>query len=318
MPLATHGTSGTITGIIPPLVTPLRDTDTIDRDGTARLVEHVISGGVHGVFVLGTTGEGPSLSRRLQCAFVELVCARVQGRVPVFVGITDPSFAESVQLAQTAAGAGADYAVLSTPYYFPLGQEELRAYVERVVPQCPLPVVLYNIPAMTKVAFAVETVEALAQDRRILGIKDSGGDLAYFASLLNTKTVRRDWSVLMGPEHLLVDALRLGGDGGVAGGANVCPALFVQLYEAHRIGDETRLRARKTEVDLLQGIYGVGKYGAHYINATKTALARLGICAGTVAEPFCQFSDDEIRQVSAVLEDLAQHGVITLPATACA
>src|SRR5947209_3616044 len=108
-------------GIIPPLVTPLVDRDTLDYAGLQRLVKHVVGGGVHGIFLLGTTGEAPSLSYRLRRELITRVCELVEKRVPILVGITDTAFVESVALANHAAQAGASAVVLSTPYYFPAG-----------------------------------------------------------------------------------------------------------------------------------------------------------------------------------------------------
>ena len=104
-----------LTGIVPPLVTPLRDRDELDVPGLEKLVEHVLSGGVAGLFILGTTGEGPSLSYRLRGELVARVCRQVSGRVPVLVGITDTAFAESVNLARTAEKCGADAVVVAPP-----------------------------------------------------------------------------------------------------------------------------------------------------------------------------------------------------------
>src|SRR5688572_18307479 len=116
-------------GIIPPIVTPLKDRDTLDVAGLENLIAHMLAGGVHGIFALGTTGEAPSLSYRLRREMVERTCKLVGGKVPVLVGITDTSFVESVELAKVAAGHGAKAVVLSAPYYFPVGQPELLEYV---------------------------------------------------------------------------------------------------------------------------------------------------------------------------------------------
>src|ERR1700740_1981819 len=107
-------------GIIPPLITPLVQRDELDVAGLEKLIEHVLSGGVHGLFILGTTGEAPSLSYRLRRELIDAVCRFVRGRVPVLVGITDTAFVESVSLACHAADAGAEALVVSTPYYFPV------------------------------------------------------------------------------------------------------------------------------------------------------------------------------------------------------
>src|SRR5690606_37315464 len=199
-------------------------------------------------FILGTTGEAPSLSYRLRRELIEQVCRLVDGRVPVLVGITDTAFTESVTLAKVAADAGAAAVVLATPYYFPAGQTELIGYVEHIAAELPLPLVLYNMPSLTKVWFEIETLKQLAPIERIIGIKDSSGDLAYFARLMELKALRPDWSVMIGPEALLGDAMRCGGDGGVSGGANIAPRLFVDLYEALAGGDQDASSALQQQV----------------------------------------------------------------------
>ena len=210
-------------GIVPPLVTPLSARDALDIEGLGRLLDHVISGGVSGVFILGTTGEAPSLSYRLRREMIAETLRIVAGRVPVLVGVTDTAFVESVELAQYAADCGADAAVLTTPYYFPAGQTELTAYVQNIAPLIPLPMMLYNMPGLTKVWFDIETLRTLSAIDSIVGVKDSSGDMNYFAELCKLKTQRPDWTFLLGPEALLAEAHALGGDGGVNGGANFAP-----------------------------------------------------------------------------------------------
>src|SRR6185436_15234991 len=116
-------------GIVPPVVTPLLDRDTLDAAGLERLLEHIIAGGVSGLLLLGTTGEGPCLSYRLRRELIDRACRQVRGRVPVLIGITDTAFVESLALARHAADCGADAVVAAPPYYFPLGQPELQEYL---------------------------------------------------------------------------------------------------------------------------------------------------------------------------------------------
>lgn len=293
-----------LSGIIPPLVTPLLDRDEIDHAGLERLIERVIKGGVHGIFLLGTTGEAPSLSYRLRRELIERATSIVAGRIPVLVGITDTSFIESVQLAKHSAKVGANAVVLSTPYYFPAGQTELTGYVENLVPELPLPLVLYNMPSLTKVWFEIETLERLSSIPQIIGVKDSSGDLDYFAKAVRLKQLRPDWSIMIGPEAKLPAAMQLGGDGGVAGGANVFPELFVECYDACVAGDTVRIRELQTAIDALQQIYEVGKYASKYIKATKCSLSLLGVCDDFMAEPFHRFRAPERARVEAVLRSL--------------
>src|SRR4051812_43501002 len=106
-------------GIVPPLITPLLSHDQLNEPGLERLIEHVLAGGVHGLFILGTSGEAPSLSYRLRRELIARTCQLVAGRVPVLVGITDTSIVEALGVARSAAEAGAQAVVASTPYYFP-------------------------------------------------------------------------------------------------------------------------------------------------------------------------------------------------------
>ena len=291
-------------GIIPPLITPLRDRDEIDVEGLERLVAHVITGGVHGLFILGSTGEAPSLSYRLRRELISRVRNLADGRVPVLVGITDTSFIESVRLAEHAAECGAAAVVLSTPYYFPAGQTELVGYVERIAQQLPLPLVLYNMPSLTKVWFEVETLRQLTDIETIIGLKDSSGDLEYFRQAVSLKEQRPDWTVMIGPEALVPRALALGGDGGVAGGANLYPRLFVECFRAVTTGETKRAAALQEQIEQLQQIYEIGKYPSRFIKATKCGASLLGLCDDFMAEPFNRFYPDDRNRVRAILEQL--------------
>lgn len=291
-------------GIVPPLVTPLLDRDRLDVDGLERLIEHIIAGGVHGVFILGTTGEAPNLSYRLRREMIERTSQIVRGRIPVLVGITDTAFVESVSLARHAADSGTDALVVTTPYYFPAGQTELIAYVESLLPELSLPLVLYNMPALTKVWFEVATLERLAEHQKIVGIKDSSGDLDYFSNVTALKDLRPDWTVMIGPEALLARSMQIGGDGAVAGGANIYPSLFVRWYNACLAGDQTYAIELERAINQLQEIYTIGKYASRFIKATKCSLSILDICDDFMAEPFHRFNTPERLRVQAILDAL--------------
>jgi dihydrodipicolinate synthase/N-acetylneuraminate lyase len=294
----------TIKGIIPPLAKPLSDRDTLDKEGLDRLINHVLEGGVSGIFVLGTTGEAPGLSYRLRRELITEACRIADGRVPILVGITDTSFVESVALANYATDAGASAIVLSTPYYFPVGQKELSEYIRSIVPEIPLPLMLYNIPSLTKVPFEIETLRQLADLDRIVGVKDSGGDLDYFTELISLRQQRNDWSFYMGPEHLLVPAVNAGADGGVHAAANVFPELFVNAYKAAVDNDANAIETLQRRIDSYQRVYEIGKYASKYIKATKCALSIKGICSDFMAQPFHHFKAPERERVRAILDSL--------------
>ncbi len=292
-------------GIIPPMVTPLRDRDTLDLTGLERLVEHILDGGVHGLFILGTTGEGPSLSYRLRTELIDRTCRHVNGRVPVLVGITDTVFTESVRLAHAAAKAGASAVVVAPPYYFSMSQPELLEYVQQLVAEVPLPMFLYNIPSHTKTGFELETVRRAAELPDVLGIKDSSSDMIYFHGLISLFRDRPDFTVLIGPEELLGESLLLGGHGGVNGGANLYPRLYVQLYEAAQQRDLDRLTALHSEVMRISTeIYSVGQSESSYLRGLKCALSIVGICEDFMAEPLQRFKSSERMQIKQQMQTL--------------
>jgi dihydrodipicolinate synthase/N-acetylneuraminate lyase len=295
-----------LTGIIPPMITPLRGRDELDVAGLEKLIEYILGGGVNGLFILGTTGEGPGLSYRLRRELIQRVCKQVNHRVPILVGITDTSFTESVNVARSAGESGADALVVAPPYYLPEAQPELQEYLEHLVPELPLPLYLYNMPALTKVPFELETVRRAMGEPRIIGLKDSSGDLNYFQSVAELIRRRPDWSLLMGPEEKLFDSLQAGGNGGVSGGANLFPKLYVKLVEAHRAGNLARAQELQQQIQRVSdSFYRIGKYSSSIIKGIKCALSCLGICDDFMAEPFHRFrAADEYDLVKSRLKKI--------------
>lgn len=288
------------------MITPLLDRDQLDVAGLERLLEHILAGGVNGLFIMGTTGEGPSLSYRLRRELIERVCHQVAGRVPVLVGITDTAFVESVQIARQAAESGASALVLAPPYYLPEAQPELQEYLDHLVPELALPLFLYNMPALTKVTFELPTIRRALQNPRIIGFKDSSGDLAYYQAVAELIKERPDWSLLIGPEEKLLPSLELGGDGGVSGGANLFPKLYVRVVTAHRAGDRAGAAAGQQLIQQVSdSFYRIGKYSSAIIKGIKCALACQGICDDFMAEPFHRFRPAEREMVQTRLQAMA-------------
>jgi 4-hydroxy-tetrahydrodipicolinate synthase len=292
-------------GIIPPLITPLESQDRLDHGGLERLLEHVIGGGVDGVFLLGTTGEGPSLSAELRRELVACTCRLVAGRAPVLVGITDSSFSDAVALAGFAAEAGAQAVVSAGPLYFAVEQAWLLRYFERLAEESPLPVFLYNMPACTQVAFEVETVARASGLDGVAGIKDSSGSLGYVHQLQRALAGRPDFTLLVGPEELLAESVLLGAHGGVSGGANLFPRLYTSLYRAALRGDlaETR-RLQAAVIEVCARIFEAGSYGTHYLQGLKYAASLLGLCSEEVAMPYGPLEEDGKKRVAEAVERL--------------
>jgi 4-hydroxy-tetrahydrodipicolinate synthase len=288
------------------MITPLRGRDELDIAGLEKLVEHILAGGVSGLFILGTTGEGPGLSYRLRRELIERVCKQVRRRVPVLVGVTDTAFIESVNVARASADFGADAVVLAPPYYLPEAQPELQEYLDHLVPELPLPLYIYNMPALTKVHIELDTVRRAMDNPRIIGLKDSSGDLNYFKAAAEfIKQYRPDWPLLIGPEEKLFDALQLGGHGGVSGGANLFPKLYVKVVEAHRAGNLARAQELQKQIQRVSdSFYRIGKYSSSIIKGIKCTASCLGLCNDFMAEPFHKFRASERELVKTRLKEI--------------
>ncbi len=279
-------------GIVPPLVTPLLDNDNLDIEGLERLIEHVIAGGVHGVFILGTTGEAQSLSYKLRVEMIKQTSHLLKGRAPLLVGISDTSISDSLSLSQAASEAGADAVVSAPPYYYATGQPELVEFYEALIAKLELPLYLYNMPTHTKVTFSVETIKRLAENEKVIGFKDSSANGAYLQSVIFAMRHRKDFSIFVGPEEMTAESVMMGASGGVNGGANLFPKLYVDLYNAAKAMDIEQVRLLQQKVmQVCATIYSNGKYGSSYLKGLKAGLSILGICSDFLASPFNKFDD---------------------------
>ena len=286
-------------GIIPPMATPLLAPDTLDIEGSGRLIEHILAGGVGGLFIMGTTGEGPSLGHRLRRELIERACRIVAGRTPVLVGVTDTSFAESLSLAALAADSGAAAIVVTHPSYFPASQGDILEYLKRLAAESPLPMFLYNIPSHTKLAFMPETVRAAADVPGIVGLKDSCGDIENFRQFQAALADRPDFTLLVGPDKLAARAVAMGAHGGVNSGANLFPKLYVSLYEAALAGDQATVDTLQEKVvGIYDTIYHAIEDPSSYVKGLKCALSCMGICSDTMAQPLQRFTEPQ-RQIIA-------------------
>jgi 4-hydroxy-tetrahydrodipicolinate synthase len=295
-----------LNGIVPPLVTPLLDNKTLDSKGLEQLIEHVIAGGVHGIFILGTTGEAQSLSFELRTEMIRQTSRFLNGRLPLLVGISDTSIYDSIRLGLVAYESGANAVVSAPPYYFATGQPELAEFYEGLIPQLELPVYLYNMPTHTKVSFAPQTVKRIAENDKVIGFKDSSANGAFFQSVMYEMRDQKDFEFFIGPEEMMAEVVLLGANGGINGGANMFPRLYVGLYEAAVAHDIERVRKLQSKVMQISAtIYNVGNYGSSYLKGVKCALSVLGICNGFLAAPFNQFGSEQTQIIQRAIEELS-------------
>lgn len=280
-------------GVIPPLVTPLHEDRTLDEERLPRLVRRCLDAGCSGIFVNGSTGEGPWLTAAQRRRAVQLAAST--GTV-VLAGVMLPGTSMTLEAAADAEAAGADAVVVAAPYYFAAGDDAIRRHVEAVAAAVRIPVILYNIPQTTHNPMSAAVVERLAADPRVIGIKDSSGDMDLFRSRLLLRD-RRPFRVLQGAERVMGESLRLGADGLVPGSANVSPDLFVGLRRAVREGDDAAARAAEQRIGELVRIYSIAPGFA----AMKAACSVLGVCSRMTAAPLAPATDEQTEQIAGIL-----------------
>lgn len=293
-------------GIVVPMVTPLTLNAEIDYKATDKLIEHLITGGVHGIFALGTTGEAQSLSAAQRESFVEFVGKQINGRVRYIVGVSDTSIADSVKLAAVARRAGAEGVVATPPYYFAPSQDDMVVWFTALADASPIPVYLYNMPSHVKVNIEPQTAVRLASHPNIKGLKDSSHNMTYFQTLSHLTRNQDDFVLFVGPEEQTAQAVLLGGAGGVNGGANMFPDLYVKSYNAAVAGDlETVKKCQKAILHVATAIYTVGDGSSSYLQGLKGALELLGLCNRTLALPYTAMSDEKMAVLKAALDGIS-------------
>jgi len=294
-------------GIIVPTVTPFEDDGcTVSARGVHQLIDFLVQQGVHGIFVAGTTGEAAALDDTQWRRLVQAAAQALRGRVPLLAGVIAPATALAAAKARWAADLGADVVVATTPYYYLPSQREVVAHFQAIARATPLPVLLYNIPQNTKVHITLPTCMELAGLERIVGLKDSSGNVTEFRKgVLALRAGGRDFRMFLGTDHLTDVAVLVGAQGTVPSLGNVAGRELVAAFETAVAGDWTRSARHQERVAALTRIYEVrgGIHQTGIIVGLKCALTLLGITAGPPAPPVLPPTSEEIRQVETILQE---------------
>lgn len=269
-------------GIVPPLCTPFTASYEVDVPSLQRLIRFQLDAGVHGLFVLGSTGEAVFLTDDQREQVIEVTVRTVAGQVPVFAGIIDTTTAPSIDHARVAAQLGADALVMTAPFYARTSQPEILEHFRLVRSITALPLVAYEIPSAVHASIHVKTIIQLAEEGTIAALKDSSEDEARFRSILLSTRHVSGFSVFTGSELVCDAALMFGAHGVVPGLGNVDPDGYIRLWEAARAGDWDTARKEQERLFRLFAIVDVGSAdrmgrGASAYGAFKTGLMLRGV-----------------------------------------
>jgi dihydrodipicolinate synthase/N-acetylneuraminate lyase len=272
-------------GVVVPMVSPFTPSGAIDEPAVRRIVDHLIAGGVGGVFPLGTTGESASMHRDDKQRLIELTVTHARGRAMVYAGVSGNSLRESVEAARVYAELGADALVAHPPSYYPLTDAEIEGYFLRLADAVPRPLVLYNIPATTHHSIPLDALDRLRAHGNVVAVKDSSGDRARLTALLARTGGRDGFPVLLGSSPVYAHGLRAGAVGLVPSGAHLIPQTYQSMYEAAIRGDFDRVDQLQREADEVCSRYLKGRSIGQGLAALKTIMAERGLCGPTMLPP---------------------------------
>lgn len=285
-------------GIIPAMVTPLDKDERLNEGALRRLVHHLLQGGVHGLFALGSQGEFWAFDPQEKRRILQAVVDETRGRVPVYAGTSAVTTREAIALTQMAEEVGADAVSVLTPFFVSPGQDELYRHYAAIAAATSLPVLLYSNPGRTGVALAPDTVARLAQIENVVGIKDSSGDLSLTTEFICVTP--DDFSVLMGRDTLILAGLLYGCSGAIAATANIVPRLIVDIYDRFQAADLAGAREAQERLTPLRHAFRWGTFPV----VVKEAADLIGLAAGPSRAPVAPISADARQRLAAVLRDL--------------
>lgn len=285
-------------GIIPAMVTPLTAEDEVNEAALRGLTNHLIDGGSHALFAIGSQGEFWAFSKAEKRRISEIVVDESRGRVPVYAGTAAITTRETVELTKDAEAIGVDAVSILTPFFLSPSELELYDHYHTIANATSLPIVLYTNPARTGVNISPGLLSKLAEIDNIVGVKDSSGDLQLTAEYV--RVAPDDFSVLMGRDTLILAGLMYGAKGSIAATANVKPELVVSIYERFVAGDLDGAREAQEALAPLRLAFSWGTFPV----VIKEALDLMGMEAGTSRAPVGQMSTDKREQLQAVLQDM--------------
>ncbi|MFB6610838.1 dihydrodipicolinate synthase family protein [Agromyces sp. NPDC056379] len=294
-------------GVIPPVLTPLDESGAFDEAAFERLVERLIAAGVHGLFVLGSSGEVAFLSDDERTRVLEASVRVAAGRVPVIAGVNEMTPARVIGQVRLAEAAGVDAIVATAPYYARPSAAEVEAHFRAVAAATSLPVFAYDVPVRVHSKLDHAMLVRLGVEGVLAGVKDSSGDdVAFRRLVMANRAAGSPLALFTGHEVVVDGALLAGADGVVPGLGNVDPVRYMQLFDAAGAADWARVRVLQDEVaELFEIVFqasGVSGEAAG-LGAFKTALAHLGVISSNrMSQPVPSLEGDTVARITAIVD----------------
>jgi 4-hydroxy-tetrahydrodipicolinate synthase len=287
-------------GIIPAVVTPFTDEEKPDIPGLRKFLGFLINAGVHGIFIIGSTGEFYALSMDDKRKLIEETINEAGKKTPVYVGTGGITTRECIELAHLAESCGADAISVLTPMFVSPSQNDLVEHYKSIASETSLPVILYNNAPRTGVNITTHTVERLSKINNIIGIKDSSGDFTLTTEYIRLTRYRDDFSVLQGRDTQIFAGLMCGAKGAIAACANVAPKICCDIYNNFLKGDYKGALEAQFALAPLRIAFNLGTFPA----VIKDALNLLGINIGRCVRPVNPLTEEEQKKLKVILTEM--------------
>ena len=285
-------------GVVVPMVTPVTKEGILDTEAVVRIIEFFAKASVSPL-LMGTTGEGNSVSPKDGLLFVETAVKAAQRRITIYAGLTGNCFSEQLAQAEAYTKAGADVIVATLPTYYALTPEQMENYYRTLADSIKGPLMLYNILATTHMSIPVDVIRRLADHPNIVGLKDSERDLERMAQCIEIAKDRDDFCYFCGWAAQSAHSLELGGDGIVPSTGNFVPELFQQLYEAAIAGDMATANRLQDETNEIAKIYQKDRTLGQSLAALKVMMQTKGLCEPWMLMPLTRLSAEEEKAIAA-------------------
>ena len=288
-------------GVVVPMVTPVTKEGALDTDAVVRIIEFFAQSGVSPL-LMGTTGEGNSVSQADGLLFVETAVKAARQRITIYAGLTGNCFSEQLRQAEAYTKAGADVIVATLPTYYALTPEQMENYYRHLADAITGPLMLYNILATTHMSIPVDVIRRLADHPNIVGLKDSERDLERMAQCIEIAKGREDFCYFCGWAAQSAHSLELGGDGIVPSTGNYVPEMFQQLYEAAVAGDMTTANRLQDETNEIAKIYQKDRMLGQSLTALKVMMQTKGLCEPWMLMPLTRLTEEEEKAIRDALD----------------
>lgn len=287
-------------GVVVPMVTPVTEKGALDVPAVERIIEFFAANNV-APLLMGTTGEGNSVSAADGLLLVETAVRAAKGRILIYAGLTGNCFAEQLTQAEAYTRAGADVIVATLPSYYALTEEQMYNYYKTLADSITGPLMLYNILATTHMTIPVDVVKRLADHPNIVGLKDSERDLDRMRQCIEISKEREDFAYFCGWAAQSAFSLSIGGDGIVPSTGNYVPEMFNELYEAAVKGDAATAERLQNETNEIAKIYQAGRTLGQSLTALKVMMQTKGLCEPWMLMPLTRLSAEEENLIKSKL-----------------